>query len=94
LNPVPYQWRHHAVTSLPGSGGDTFLPGGVWLSSSPDVRHRAMPRFGRAVMLAVDVPDDIAERYVAADFPMGWREFCIPAEIINAMPVKALVSIP
>jgi hypothetical protein len=48
--------------------GDSFFPAGVWLSDSSDLRHRAMYHVGGA-MLVVDVPDDVAERFLSAEFP-------------------------
>jgi hypothetical protein len=50
--------------------------------------YRAMRRHGSDAMLAVDVPDDLAQRFLAADFPARWLEFCIPAEIVNRLPTK------
>jgi SnoaL-like domain len=70
------------------SQGDQFFPTGVWLSDSSDVNDRAMRRHRGEAMLAVDVPDDLAQRFLAADFPGRWREFCIPAEIVNRLPTK------
>jgi hypothetical protein len=50
-------------------------------------------------MLAVEVPDDIAERFLIADMRLagrgsrrrgGWREFCIPADVLNRLPRRSL----
>jgi hypothetical protein len=43
-------------------------------------------------MLVVDVPDDVAHRFLVADFPGRWREFCIPAEVVNRLPRRLLAS--
>jgi hypothetical protein len=40
------------------------------------------------VMLVVDVPEDVAQRFLVADFPGRWREFCIPADVVNCLPVE------
>jgi hypothetical protein len=53
-----------------------------------------MRRRGDSVMLVVDVPDDVAERFLSAEFPGQWREFCVPAEIVNRLPVRRLVTNP
>jgi hypothetical protein len=37
-------------------------------------------------MVVVEVPDDVARRFQIAWFP-GWRELCIPAEVVNHWPV-------
>jgi hypothetical protein len=57
---------------------------GVWLSDSATATAATG---GSGHRLVVDVPDDIASRYVVPCSPgevLGrWREFCIPAEIVN-----------
>ena len=61
---------------------------GVWFSDSPDAEQRGMARPTRAagVMLVVEVPDDVVDRFLIAEFPRRWREFCIPASVANAWP--------
>jgi hypothetical protein len=68
------------------SKGDAFFPAGVWLSDSADDRHRAMHKPSEGELVAVEVPEDVASRFRIASFPR-WREFCIPAEIVNRYPV-------
>lgn len=68
------------------SPGDSLFPAGVWLSDSSAERHRAMGRHRDGQVVVVDVPDDVAHRFQVADFPGRWREFCIPAEIVNCLP--------
>ena len=50
-----------------------------------------MRRHRDGEMIVVDVPDDVAHRFLVADFPGGWREFCIPAEVVNRLR-RRLVS--
>lgn len=64
------------------------FPEGVWLTDSSNIRDRAMHRDAEGVLLVVEVPDDLARDYLAAEFPGRWREFCIPAEIVNRLSVE------
>jgi hypothetical protein len=74
------------------AGATRSFPAGVWLSDSSNVRHRAMRGHREGGMLVVDVPDDVAHRFLVADFPGRWREFCIPAEVVNRLPRRLLAS--
>lgn len=77
------------------SQGDLVMPAGVWFSDSSAAGDRAMGRHrSTGVMLTVDLPDDVAQRYLAADFPGRWREFCVPADVINRYTPARLVSNP
>jgi len=69
------------------SPGDSFFPAGVWLSDSSDIRDRAMRGHSEGAMLMIDVPEDLAQRFLIANFPGRWREFCIPAEVVNRLPI-------
>jgi hypothetical protein len=76
------------VEGFKDSPGDAFLPAGVWLSDSAHLGRRAMRRKQEDdVMLAVEVPDEVAATSLAAEFPGGWREFCVPAQVLNLYPV-------
>jgi len=61
---------------------------GVWLSDSAAARAATG---GTGHRLTVDVPDDVASRFLITGSPgevVGhWGEFCIPAEIVNRYPV-------
>jgi hypothetical protein len=70
------------------SAGDSLFPSGVWLSDSLDPLERAMGRHRDGEMLVVDVPDEVARQFQIADFPGRWHEFCIPAEVVNRLPVS------
>jgi hypothetical protein len=70
------------------SSGDSLFPAGVWLSDSADIQHRAMHKHPEGEMVVVEAPDEIARRFQTAYFPGRWREFCVPAEIVNRWPVK------
>jgi hypothetical protein len=72
------------------SPGDSLFPAGVWLSDSSDERHRAMRRHRDGETLVAEVPDDVADRFQIGDMAGRWREFCIPAEIVNRSPVSLL----
>src|SRR3954452_1858681 len=72
---------------------------GVWFADVPTTRATTQ----RAqVVLAVEIPDELASRFLIAGSPGevvgGWREFCIPARLVNryraevarpSLPVRA-----
>lgn len=75
------------------SRGDSFFVPCVWLSDSPDACNRAMRGRSEGVMLMIDVSEDVAQRFLVADFPGRWREFCIPADVVNRLPVARATSV-
>lgn len=50
---------------------------------------------GSGYRVTVEIPDDDARRFIVPYSPgevMGrWREFCIPAEIVNRYPVSTYI---
>lgn len=53
---------------------------GVWLSDSPlDANEGAAGRY----VLAVDIPEYIAARYEWVEEGKGFREFLVPARVVN-----------
>jgi hypothetical protein len=75
---------------------DSELLIGVWLADrcladEEDVGPRAGPVAD--VALLVELSDEIVERYEHADAAKPYREFCVPAALLNDHPVEGPVAL-
>jgi hypothetical protein len=60
---------------------------GVWLSDSPAAHY--VPWNVDAV-LVLDLPDDEINRHECVQPDLGYRDFLVPAELLNQHPIKHL----
>jgi hypothetical protein len=71
--------------------GDEIQSEGFWdsMASGPrgGVFLRDQPTFAGVFAFEIDVPDELAEQYRAAD---GAAEWCIPAALVNMMPRRRI----
>lgn len=68
--------------------GSAYILHGVWLADRPIGDQEVGPE---GVVLVVDVPDDLVERYeVVEEGGDDFREWCIPAAVLNPCARRVL----
>jgi len=70
---------------------------GVWLADRCLAGENDVgPRLGPApdVALWLDLPDEAVERYERADPEKPYREFCVPADLVNDHDIGGLQELP